>query len=63
MPPASLEERVQEGCAQAIAAKNQAELEIILPQLQAAIRDHIRYLRAIAVEAIQEAFGRDNNAA
>jgi hypothetical protein len=63
MPPSSLEERVQDLCAQAIAAKNQAELEIILPQLQAAIRDHIRYLRAIAAEAIPEAFGRDSNAA
>ena len=63
MPPSSLEERVQDLCAQAIAAKSQAELDLILPQLQAAIRDHIRYLRAVAVEAIPEAFGRDSNAA
>jgi hypothetical protein len=63
MPASSLEERVQDLCAQAAAAKTQAELEIILPQLKAAIRDHIRYLRAIAVELIPEAFGRDSNAA
>src|SRR6266849_11189030 len=62
MPASSLEERVHELCAQAIAAKSQAELEIILPQLQAAIRDHIRYVRIIAAEAIPEAFGRDSNA-
>jgi hypothetical protein len=59
MPPSSLEERVQDLCAQAIAAKSQAELEIILPQLQASIRDHIRYVRIIAADA----FGRDSNAA
>jgi len=27
------------------------------------MRDHISYLRAIAAEAILEAFGRDSNAA
>jgi hypothetical protein len=63
MPPFSLEDRVQDLCAQAIAAKSQAELDLILPKLQAAIRDHLRYVRAIAVEAIPEAFGRDSNAA
>jgi hypothetical protein len=63
MPPSSLEDRVQDLCAQAIAAKSQAELDLILPKLQAAIQDHLRYVRAIAVEAIPEAFGRDSNAA
>jgi hypothetical protein len=33
-------------------------LRVVLPQLQAAIRDHIRHLRAIALEVIPEAFGR-----
>lgn len=61
--PLSLEERVRTLCDQAIAAKTQAELDSILPELKTAIRDHIRYLRAIAVEVIPEAFGKDSNAA
>jgi hypothetical protein len=48
---------------QAAAAKTQGELEIILPQLQAAIRDHIRYLRVVAVETIHKAYGTKSNAA
>ena len=63
MPPSSLEDRVRELCAQVAAARTEAELRVILPQLQAAIHDHISYLRAIAVEVIPEAFGRDSNAA
>ena len=58
MPSASLEDRVHDLCAQAIAASNQAELDCILPQLQDAIRDHVRYVRAIALETIPEAFGK-----
>ena len=50
-------------CDRAIASKTQVELDAVLPELKAAIRDHIRYLRAIAVEVIPEAFGRDSNAA
>jgi len=61
--PLSLEERVRTLCDQAIAAKTQAELDSILPELKTAIRDHIRYLRAIAFEVIPEAFGKDSNAA
>jgi hypothetical protein len=61
--PSGLEDRVRQLCAQAIAAKSDAELEIILPQLRAAIRDHIRYMRAIALEVVPEAFGSDGNAA
>jgi len=60
MPPSSLEERVRELCAQAVAAKTEAELRVVLPQLQVAIHDHIRYVRAIAVEAIPQAFGSDS---
>ena len=63
MPPSSLEDRVRDLCAQVAVAKTDAEVNAILPQLQAAMRDHIRYLRAIAVDAIPEAFGRDSNAA
>jgi hypothetical protein len=45
MPPSGLEGRVRELCEQAVAAKTEAELNVILPQLQNAIRDHISYLR------------------
>jgi hypothetical protein len=55
----SLEERVRLLTDQAIAAKTQSELDAILPKLKAAIRDHIRYVRAIAVETIPEAFGKE----
>ena len=54
--PSSLEERVQLLCDRAIFAKTRAELDAALPELQTAIRDHIRYVRAIALETIPEAF-------
>ena len=54
----SLEDRIRLLTDRAIAAKTQSELDAILPELKAAIRDHIRYVRAIAVETIPEAFGR-----
>lgn len=56
-PPSSLEERVRVLCDKAIAAKTQAELDAILPELKAAVRDHIRHVRAMAIETIPEAFG------
>lgn len=52
----SLEDRVRLLTDRAIAAKTQSELDAILPELKAAIRDYIRYLRAIAVETVPEAF-------
>ena len=58
MPPSSLEDRIRELCAQVATAKNEAELRIILPQLQAAIHDHISYFLLDS-----EAFGHDSNAA
>jgi hypothetical protein len=61
--PSGLEDRVRQLCAQATAAKSEAELEVILPQLRQAMRDHIRYCRAVALEVIPEAFGGDSNAA
>jgi len=57
MPPSSLEDRVRILCDQAIAARTQAELDAILPELKAAIKDHIRYVRVVAVETIPEVFG------
>ena len=41
MAPSSLEDRVPELCAQVAATKTETELDVILPQLQAAIHDHI----------------------
>ena len=58
MPPSSLEDRVRILSDRAISAKTQPELDAILPDLKAAIRDHIRYVRAIAAEIIPETFGR-----
>jgi hypothetical protein len=59
----SLEDRVQLLSERAIAAKTQAELDAILPKLKAAIGDHIRYVRAVALETIPVAFGTQSNAA
>jgi hypothetical protein len=61
--PSSLEDRVCTLCKRAIDAKTQAELDAVLPQLKAAIRDHIRYVRAIALETVPEVFGKENDAA
>ena len=52
----SLQDRVRELCFQVTAAKTEAEIGALLPQLQAAIHDHINYLRAVAIEVIPEAF-------
>jgi hypothetical protein len=59
----SLEERIRLLTERAIAAKTETELNTILAELKAAIRDHIRYLRAIAVETVPEVFGTDKTAA
>jgi hypothetical protein len=63
MPPPNLEDRIRLLTDRAIAAKSQSELDAILPELKAAIRDHIRYVRAIVVETIPEVFGSRSNAA
>ena len=59
----SLEERERLLTDQAIAAKTQTEVEAIIRELNAAIADHIRCLRAIAVETIPEAFRSRSSAA
>ena len=48
----SLEDRIRLLTDQAIAAKTQREVDAILQELNAAIRDHVRYLRVMAVEII-----------
>jgi len=59
----SLEDHIRLLTDRAIAAKSQNELEAILPELKAAIRDHIRYVRAIAVETVPEVFGAESKTA
>ena len=59
----SLEDRVRVLTDQAIAAKTQSELDAILPELKTAIRDHVRYLRAVAVETVPEVFGKQGKTA
>jgi hypothetical protein len=59
----SLEDHIRLLTDRAIAAKSQNELEAILPELKAAIRDHIRYVRAIAIETVPEVFGTESKTA
>ena len=61
--PSSLEDRIRLLTDRAIAANTQSELDATLPELKAAIRDHIRYVRAIVVETIPEAFGTQSKTA
>jgi hypothetical protein len=58
-----LEDRIRLLTDQAIAAKTQSEVDAIMRELNATISDYIRYLRAIAVETIPEAFGSRTSAA
>jgi hypothetical protein len=53
--PSRLQERVEVLCDRAISATTKAELDAVLPELQTAMRDHIHYVRAIALETVQEA--------
>ncbi len=59
----SLEDRVRVLTDQAITAKTQSELDAILPELKTAIRDHVRYLRAVAIETVPEVFGKQSKTA
>lgn len=62
MPPSSLEDRIHLLTDRAFAAMSQSELDAILPELKAAIREHIRCVQDIAVATIPEAFGKSNAA-
>jgi|KBSMisStaDraftv2_1062788.scaffolds.fasta_scaffold156481_3 hypothetical protein len=57
------EERVRLLTDRAITARTQSELDAIVPELKTAIRDHIRYVRAIALETLPEAFGSQDKSA
>ncbi len=52
------EDRVQLLSSLVTVAETSAELNVLLPKLQAAIRDHISHVRTIAVETIPETFGK-----
>ncbi|PYY13452.1 MAG: hypothetical protein DMG61_13335 [Acidobacteria bacterium] len=60
--PWRIDDPVRRLWAQAIAAKTEAELTAILPQLHAAIRERIRRLRLMAAKEIR-ASGTDRRAA
>ena len=62
MPPSNLEDRIRQLTDRAITTKSQSELDATLPELKAAIREHIRCVRDIAVATIPEAFGKSNAA-
>jgi hypothetical protein len=57
--PSSLQERVRILCDRAISAKTQAEFDTVLPELVTAIRDHIRHVRAVALEILPKASPSD----
>jgi hypothetical protein len=57
------EERIRVLTDRAIAARTQSELEDVLPELKSAIRDHIRYVRAMAFETLPEAFATEDKSA
>jgi len=59
----NFEDRILLLTEQAIAAKAQSELEAIPPELKAAIRNHVRYVRAIALETLPATFGKQEKPA
>jgi hypothetical protein len=50
VPFSSLEDRITDLCARVAAAKSLAEMDVLLPQMRAAVRDQIADLRALEVE-------------
>jgi hypothetical protein len=61
--PSPLEDRVRELCIQVIAAQNEAALDQVLPQLQAAIKEFVHDTRIRAVEVIPRTFRSNQKAA
>jgi len=59
----NFEDRIRLLTDRAIAATTQNELEAILPELKAAIRDHVRCVRAIALETLPATFGKQEKPA
>ncbi len=54
----SLEDRVRLLSSLVTVAETPAELNMLMPKLQAAIRDHICHIKTIAVETIPQTFGK-----
>lgn len=61
--PSHLEDRIRLLTDRAIAARTQNELDAILPELKTAIRDHIRFVRSIALKTLPEAFRTEDKSA
>jgi hypothetical protein len=59
----SLEDRIRLLTDRAIAARTQSELNDVVPELKSAIRDHIGFVRAIALKTLPEAFGTEDKSA
>jgi len=58
-----LEDRIRVLCTLALAARNETALNVVLPQLQAALAEHIQHTREMAVQEIPRAFRPESNAA
>jgi hypothetical protein len=58
-----LEERIRELCDRLAAAKDDAALDQIIPQLRAAIKEYVQDIRLRAAEVIPRTFRSDTNVA
>jgi hypothetical protein len=61
--PGQLEDRIRVLCTLALSAKNDAALNVVLPQLQAAIAEHTKQMREMAAKEIPRVFRPESNAA
>ena len=56
-------DRIRVLCTMALAAKIDTALNVVLPQLQAAIAEHTKHIREMAAKQIPRAFRPESNAA
>ena len=54
-----LEVRIRELCAKAISTQDSESLQIVLPQLRAALREHHLHLKAMVAESLKPALRRE----
>jgi hypothetical protein len=57
------EERIRQLCAEALAAQNDVAVEKVLPELQAALEEHMQNARTMAPTEIPRVFKRVKKAA
>jgi hypothetical protein len=58
-----LDDRIRELCTRVVAAENEAELNELIPQLRAAIREYVHNTGIRAAEVILRTFQFDKDAA